>query len=508
VVEHKGKGILLASQTNEGEQIEDVFSAVDRHWDPEADIELLCRWSELLLKRRGRSNPSDFTFPSPDTEKEEADPEQTMLVEARRALSTARRLDIHGSAALAELLARLAAEHFASQLGGQHEETIAALRLALKIVLNQDLQRWTELSAGYRALLDLERSAQGERSARTLETRLLLVTALISTANMELADRELRQCRDIADAQESPPQESAYYFFLVAQLASIHGDTFHAQQFEEQALKLAERSTELTLFDVLALVGIAQVHFESYQQSAGGGDLDRARSCFRRVADLDPHGSPELTVQKAFALRGLGATFVVESQWADASQLLQEALDLVERTFGPLHLEVACAHQDLGRHDLAQGAHESAERHLGRAVEIVEQSFGTGRVPEALGACEAEHRQALLGLREAKAEHQAWQAYKLEMEQIIERFGGEEAIRLRSEGDEVDDELEGRYLAACLAVHQEQPGRALDDLLLVLQAARGPEQKRAATMAQRIFTLCGIRDPEVNERRRRLLPWL
>jgi hypothetical protein len=467
--------------------MEDTFQAADLRWVPDAEIDQLHRWSELLLERGGA-------------------PEQATVEEARRALATARRMDRHGHTALAEGLARRAFEGLRARLGGHHEETLTALRLALQIVLNQDLDRWEELVAGYEALLELERAAHGEESVRTLETRLLLVTARMAGGDLGLAEQELRRCHDIADAQEHPPAQSPYYFFLVAQLAALHGRARHAREFEAQALQLLEGAAALSLLDALTLVGIAQVHLASWRESAGG-ELEHARSCLRRVAELDARGAPELAVQQAFALRTLGAAADREGRGDEARRLLGEAVEVVERALGPLHLEVAYAHRDLGLHDLEAGDHERAARHLGRAVEIVAARRAAGPIPEALEGCEADHRRALEGLREAEAAQRGWLELELELEATIERAGGAKAIERRDDHQDLDD-LEGRYLTACLAAHRGQPARALDELLVVLRGARGPESQRAAALARRILRLCGTGDPDVNRRRRSLLPWL
>jgi tetratricopeptide (TPR) repeat protein/predicted Ser/Thr protein kinase len=124
--------------------------------------------------------------------------------------------------------------------------------------------------------------------------------------------------------------------------------------------------------------GVVYVH--GYKQAAFEAGLrwsKQAEAFIKRVRLPD--------LERASLLTNKGLVLDEMSEFEEARQAHQEALEIFERDLGPEHLRVATALTNLGNVAGSEGATQDALRHYQRALRIFETSLGPNHPKTALG---------------------------------------------------------------------------------------------------------------------------
>ena len=229
------------------------------------------------------------------------------------------------------------------------------------------------------------------------------------------ADAEIHLARAGADAEKrghSVPKRIQVRLLLAdAQRKQFHGrhqDTnpdklAAAEQTVRSAIELAARTNDRVAYmrclDLLADIFGDQGNFAA---------VEKVTRDALEIESALPHPEP---LRMARRVHRLGMTHQQAGRIGEAIAMLEKAVAIYERTFGPDHLETGDQLTALGTMYRAQGNHEQAQRCLRRALKIHEQAQGVqsaaaiqdlqhlaGSLEESgdLGGAAAQYERALL----------------------------------------------------------------------------------------------------------------
>ncbi|MCR9159397.1 MAG: protein kinase domain-containing protein [Nannocystaceae bacterium] len=294
--------------------------------------------------------------------------------------------------------------------------------------------------------------------ARVRETRSLLEEALLSLdlGDFGRAESLVRDAQEVARASGFPPV-IAEVEVVSAKLALEAGDAATARSGFEAALSTAQasRHDEAVLGSLVGYlrstafasgrseeldrwVGLAEA---TLQRTRGGvlrTDLDEARLDVLRLTDrtskalelatsLSERGDETSSFfRRAWARRQRGHLLAALGETADAEAIYTGLLRDSETRLGPSHPEVAALHSSLGILYLDERSEDAAES-FQKALDIIENAFGSDHVAYARNALGLAQAKAMLGDLDTAKELAARASdiqLRLLTEGDVERSGG------------------------------------------------------------------------------------
>jgi non-specific serine/threonine protein kinase/serine/threonine-protein kinase len=320
-----------------------------------------------------------------------------------RSLATAHRMKAEYERARS--LFRQALEIGEKALGPDNEDV--AITLDLHAQLEMETGNYTAARPLLERAIEIRKESLGPEHAHVAFSLGGLARLLYFRGEYESSQSLGEQAVKILEKVFAPSHPAVAY--PLNQLAGLHlylGHYEEARRLYQRAVEIRERALGPNHVELSeSLHGLGRLHLLTGDDEAARPLLERAleisekpsRSS-RGAGRLAPHTSDEF--YRAGILNSLGILLSRTGETEKARRSHELAMEILEKTFGPNHPDLALPLNDLGNLLLDAGDHEAARTLLERALEIRERALG----PDHAGVAEVLQSLAVLHHRDRNYE--------------------------------------------------------------------------------------------------------
>jgi serine/threonine protein kinase/Tfp pilus assembly protein PilF len=276
----------------------------------------------------------------------------------------------------------------------------------------QKLGEFTKADAAMRTALERRNALFGEHAVAVAESRIDLGLLKVDQAQLDDAERLVRQGLESVRAAGAGPLLAARATSALGVVLEARGKYDEAITVNEDAVRLFDEAHDTGAGHTAALGQLADSHYYAGHYDVADGINQRVLEANRRLygpthpkvadvlinlgasqtdrgryAEAEPYYRQALAALTAFhgpehfrtasATTMLARALVYQKRFDEAVPLLQEALVVQERVNGPDHPRVASAVNDLGAAALQQNRFDDAETSFRRMLDIYRKVYRT-----------------------------------------------------------------------------------------------------------------------------------
>jgi tetratricopeptide (TPR) repeat protein len=267
--------------------------------------------------------------------------------------------------------------------------------------------KFPEAEREFRLVLDYTRSL-GDSGLESYSIVLTNMAAVLqSEGKIQEARQVLEECVFLEEHSLPAPRGETLAHAL-NNLALID----QAQSNFMEAVRLLKRAANLDVDERTragTMHNLAAVYFEIGQRGKAEKLFDKAVAMYRRLNAIE---------ELAPALTFVAKIAVEKGDSARAQQLLQEALELRKKAFGPTHPNVAITLADMGEFQLSMKHYDDAVATFEESLRMVDQALGRDHIYSVCILFEYAEAKRLQGLHE-----EALAAYERTIRILVSTYG-------------------------------------------------------------------------------------